>query len=138
MVVKGPMVFGICSEFRVGGSELACGSKINFSCQRVVSAQKLHGVVMTGSLIGAMDDVAPNLEIMPAPPMLSREEVIFLHLLLGTGARPRVEEVAKPTHGSYLKVCVALSVRVAVKIRELRHCGQDAPTGEQIVIVGPN
>ena len=35
--------------------------------------QQLHGVVNTGSLIGAVDDVAPDGEIVLAEPVFARE-----------------------------------------------------------------
>jgi len=81
---------------------LAGRAKINLPGQGVVGPQQLHGVEVGGALIGAMDDVAPQLHIMPTVPGFAREEVAFLHLLLIAAARPGVEEVALPPGGSNL------------------------------------
>ena len=73
-------------------------------------------MVNAGSLIVAVDDVAPGYEIVPAVPVFGGEEVAFLHLLLGATAGPGVEEVAVPARRSYQQVLRALAVRVAVEI----------------------
>ena len=58
VVVKGPVIACVRCELGVGGGELANGAEIDFFCQGIVRAQKLHGMVLTISAIRAMDNVA--------------------------------------------------------------------------------